>query len=754
MDGLKGVALERVRCSRVVCKQKLALDLPLQDLPWRRVAAEHGLALLLRVIGLGFCGRLIQSGDGDERWLAEDVHSLVPATVVSAPGREDAVKQDDVEVIELPAVGREPPPKHLLHGVPVIQDPTPAFGILENPPFVPPDAEHRVAGVPIVRRKHPCAGQGPGSGLVGVCTEKPRLDGDGRGHAVAEPLGDDIRIRDGRRCAIQRDPFHHGWRSVGPRKTRSGQRPFPRGPKARGMVDAREYHQRTNHDPEKLRTMEFRPDEDLEPRPYKLYRGVETEPLPRIRVPNGPTLAAVAESARDPVLEGASRCATLDRETIATLCYAATGVLTETAHNGETVRFRAASCTGKLYHVDCYLVVGERPDLPAGVYHFDPRRCRLNVLRRGDLRGTLAAAGGADADHPIARAPVTIVGTSTWWRNAWKYRARAYRHAFWDLGTIWANLLASAHSVDQPARVETAFADDAVVDLLGIDPSREIPIAAATIGDGDPSPAAVEPPAIDPTIEPPSPETISYPLIPDAWAQSSLADGTAAAEWRTTVQEGGPIRPGVEPAGERIDLDPVDHERASARPLMATIRRRGSKRAFDDSGPTRRQLGTILDRAMRGVPADWNGGEADELAYVVPFVLTTGVDGVPDGTYRYDSGADQLVRINDADRETTQHLALGQPWAGDAHVNVYLMAPVDPIVERLGNRGYRLAQLEAGVTLGRLYLATAAHRELGGTGLTFFDRAVQDHLDGDTTDRWPMTLFAFGRVDSGADSRI
>ena len=44
----------------------------------------------------------------------------------------------------------------------------------------------------------------------------------------------------------------------------------------------------------------------------------------------------------------------------------------------------------------------------------------------------------------MAHAPVIIACASTYWRNAWKYQARAYRHCFWDSGTMLANLLAVA----------------------------------------------------------------------------------------------------------------------------------------------------------------------------------------------------------------------------------------------------------------------------------------------------------------------
>jgi nitroreductase len=48
---------------------------------------------------------------------------------------------------------------------------------------------------------------------------------------------------------------------------------------------------------------------------------------------------------------------------------------------------------------------------------------------------------------------------------------------------------------------------------------------------------------------------------------------------------------------------------------------------------------------------------------------------------------------------------------------------LQPVLGRLGNRGYRAAQLEASIMAGRLYLAAYA-QGVGATGLTFYDDAV------------------------------
>jgi SagB-type dehydrogenase family enzyme len=507
------------------------------------------------------------------------------------------------------------------------------------------------------------------------------------------------------------------------------------------MVDAREYHERTNHSPRKLRESDFRLDPATKPRPYKVYENrPRRTPTASPDPPETPALAAVVQSTPVPTVNGGSPSGPPD---IYTLCHYATGVTKELEVRGRQMRFRAASCTGKLYHVDLYAVTGDCDEFEPGIYHFDPAEGAFDVLREGDYRGVLAAAaGGHDA---VADAPVTFVATSEWWRNAWKYRERTYRHAFWDSGTILANLLAAAHGAGHRASVVTAFADDPVAELLGVDPDDEAPVELIPVGSADPVPDPVEFDAIDPEEKPLSTDREEYPLIAEAWRQSTLSDGEEAIEWRRNAADTTDLGTHAPGDGERIDLDPVDSETASARPVGNPIERRGSLREYSHEAISDRKLATILDRALRGVPTDV--GSAAPGRFVDCYCLVHAVDGVPSGAYQYHPDDDLLERIGSTDRRTAGHIALDQPVVGDAAVNVYLMADVDRIVEMLGNRGYRLAQLEGGITLGRLYLATYAHRKLGGRGFTFHDDLVTEHLSARASNQTPMTMFAFGKAD-------
>ena len=134
----------------------------------------------------------------------------------------------------------------------------------------------------------------------------------------------------------------------------------------------------------------------------------------------------------------------------------------------------------------------------------------------------------------IANAPVIIVCASTYWRNAWKYQSRAYRHCYWDTGTILANLLAGAAAHHMPARVVLGFVDDAVSRLLSLDTMREGALTLLALGN-----APLQANEISPTVEPLSFETaplskteVDYPAIRAMHEASSLEDEAEVVDWR------------------------------------------------------------------------------------------------------------------------------------------------------------------------------------------------------------------------------
>src|SRR5262245_44536593 len=187
---------------------------------------------------------------------------------------------------------------------------------------------------------------------------------------------------------------------------------------------ARSYHNQTKHSPQSVRQSAHFLDWSNLPLLFKIYPDLKPIPLPRDMPQTGvAALSAIAT-------RNVARSATPDLRAIASLLYFSAGV---TRRRGEFL-FRAAACTGALYEIELYLACCALPDLDAGLYHFNPGDFSLRRLREGDFRGVVAEAAAHDPE--IEYAPAIVIATGTYFRNAWKYQARTYRHFGWDNGTI------------------------------------------------------------------------------------------------------------------------------------------------------------------------------------------------------------------------------------------------------------------------------------------------------------------------------
>ena len=113
--------------------------------------------------------------------------------------------------------------------------------------------------------------------------------------------------------------------------------------------------------------------------------------------------------------------------------------------------------------------------------------------------------------------------------------------------------------------------------------------------------------------------------------------------------------------------------------------------------------------------------------------------GCRQGPYRWSEGEFQLLRAG-AERGRTRSLCLGQDLGGDAAAAAFHCAQLEPILNALGARGYRAAQLEGGIAAERLQLAAFA-LGVGATGLTFLDDDVSAFFG---TRAAPMLTVAVG----------
>jgi SagB-type dehydrogenase family enzyme len=167
--------------------------------------------------------------------------------------------------------------------------------------------------------------------------------------------------------------------------------------------------------------------------------------------------------------------------------------------------------------------------------------------------------------------------------------------------------------------------------------------------------------------------------------------------------------------------------------------RRGSTRHFSHQAIGLDQLSTILRCASSGLSSDF--GECPTDTYLI----VNAVHDIPAGAYayRHAEAALDLLRAGSFRREAG-YLGLGQDLPADASANIYFLSNLEPILARWGNRGYRVAQLDAAIRAGKCYLAAYA-LGLGATGLTFFDDEVADFFSPEASAKEVMFLVATGR---------
>ena len=405
-----------------------------------------------------------------------------------------------------------------------------------------------------------------------------------------------------------------------------------------------------------------------DPRVVRSFESTDLERLPWFHKRYGPELPRVSlprelpatEASTVAVLAGTDVPAgELDLAQLARLLFLAAGVVRTVERPHGTWLFRAAGSAGARFPIELYVAVPEGTPLPAGVHWYDPSEHALVTVGP-------AARGRA----------VAVVSTGVPWRTGWRYRERGYRHVYWDSGTMLSQLLAAASSAGIEGRLYTRFPDAAVSELVGADGMHEWPVAVVALGEGAPALEASGPAAAGKVDAVP----VEFPLATAAQRAGDL-DGLGSA-WDF---------------GEAVEVPLAD-----APPVEQVVLARSSQRRMDASrGLSGDVVRTALAAALRGIK-------------VPHYVVVNDVEGFEPGVYRWP----ELVRPG-AFREELYRVCLDQGLPRDAAFVAIGAADVS----RLDDRGYREAQLQAGLVEGRLHLIAYA---LGASasGMTFLDSEI------------------------------
>ena len=457
----------------------------------------------------------------------------------------------------------------------------------------------------------------------------------------------------------------------------------------------RDYHEATKHTAEKLRRTRYVLDWENMPDPFRHYEGVPLLDLPADpRAPGTPALD-VLQGIYGPALapDGPAFLSQLLFHS------AAISASKKVPSTGYRYALRVNPSSGNLHPTEFHFLARGLADWPDGLYHYRPSS---HVAEQRAI-GHLKVKSVDDS------ASITFILTSIAWREAWKYRDRAYRYCLHDIGHAWQSLVLAARAIGFDTFATGLFPDDEVAQDCRLH-WDEWPMLVVRIRSNRAA-AAREVVWHGGRANQLSTQQVPYPVIDaiHAATRSSMAAGPAGV---ARSEGSGEIKLPV-PISSRRTFGEVARTRRSALDF------RGGTESM-----TLAQLSTILAAASQPLSADFANRSLVQL-----YLYVHRVDELRPGVYRYWPAHAELEQIRSGDqRVAAAGLSLGQDLAGNACVAFSMIADIDRAASAYGNRGYRYVHFEAGAIGQRLYLAAEA-LGLGATGIgAFFDDEVHHYL--------------------------
>lgn len=456
------------------------------------------------------------------------------------------------------------------------------------------------------------------------------------------------------------------------------------------------------------------------PLPYKLYRNLPVIPL-STEVPL--TLAGQRVSGQP------------ELETLGHFLWYSYGITQIHCTQGAPLPRRYVPSGGGLYPSEVYVYL-KLADAPHGVYHYDAAHHRLVLLREGDFDWYLGQALGERCD--LADCFGTVFVSTMFWKNFFKYNNFAFRLQGADAGVLIGQLLEVAKRFGFETGVYFQFLDRAVNHLLGLAEHEEsvhaiLPLSVkpqARLFAANPPGEAVT--AVDLCQELPAIRTehvVRSKVIRDYSMLLRMNEASMLESTESFQQIGG----GKEKeAGSGPDLH-LPAVKLHGYDLAEVCRARFSPgESFAAREVGRMQVGVLL-RDAAGSFSYCNdldeAGKTPEAPRVALYGCVRRVKGIPDGAYAYDSARHVLRTLRPGDHGgwlqssmTLHNLNLAQ-----IPLHLHVAGDRDHLTDKLGIRGYRIAQMEAGMMVQRLLIAANA-LDLGGHPLLGFDAGMMDDL--------------------------
>ncbi len=500
---------------------------------------------------------------------------------------------------------------------------------------------------------------------------------------------------------------------------------------------AQHYHERTKYDPETIATKSQGLKWEQQPVPFKEYKiGTTFDLKPHLEEPE--------VFADDP--------SGIWWQRLSRLLFCSYGLTARMPTSmGDAVYLRAAPSAGGLYPAEIYLISRGTPLLSAGLYNYQPQTHSLVHFWESEVWQALQSACFW---HPVLDSTqLALVTTAVFYRSAWRYQARAYRRIFLDTGHLLGNIELACALNDYRPHLIGGFVDEAVNQLLYLDPDQEGAIAVTPLADL--LDVKQNLPLGRTTL--PSATQTDYPKLPDGellqychWATQIEANTTGRVDLPAVMPEKSledkfnfPFCLKVSTATTPIDWG------GNLEGLERTMIKRRSTRAYNGDSLTLDELRALLDftyQPQHYVDQGLDGApDYFDLNLIETFIAVTGVTGLEEGCYYYAPKAAELRQIRFKNfRRELHYLCLGQELGRDAAAVLFHTADLKTAIAQYGDRVYRYLHMDAGHLGQRLNLA-AVRLNLGVSGIAgFFDDQVNEVL-GIPADEAVLYITTLGR---------
>ncbi|MGE6755513.1 SagB family peptide dehydrogenase [Rossellomorea sp. NPDC071047] len=463
------------------------------------------------------------------------------------------------------------------------------------------------------------------------------------------------------------------------------------------------------------------------PLPYKLYQGLRALPL-SLEVP-----VSLIES-QPP--------STPDLERIGHFLwyvYGITGVSqsvdSEDSEHQESYPIhsyrRFAPSGGALYPNELYIYL-KLDDLPDGIYHYDVAHHRLVLLREGNVDSYLERALGNRCD--ISTCFGTAFVSTRFWKNFFKYNNFSYRLQGLDAGVLKGQLLETVKRFGFESGVYVQFLDSAINRLLGLTEEEEsvysvIPLSVAATnwaGTGLERTVTAEElchelPALSVEHYEKSERVREFPML--------LAVNEASKIHSTGDLQTLGKQPDFRSGEKEIHLPEIESYTYDF--VEACKNRHSPEMDFVMGRVSQERLSTLLklathSYAFRSDIEDVYVGKENRVSI---YGCLYNVEGIPNGAYVYDSDRHSLREIGTGDyrRQLQSGLSLDNVNLLQVPLCLHIIGNKNHYQDTLGYRGYRIMQMEAGMLVQRLLLATSA-AGFGGHPLLGFDTKLTDGI--------------------------